>query len=199
MSCGQAPKFIEGLTWLGSLAVLIDIASAGLSQYYIIPEIRNFHLLEVEHFIPASFCLDVITLFGEAAQHLATTSLMGFTHVAAQRYSVCFACFCKLEVEAIVLTGSDLITLNLYSAFARHIWFRTVVLQAPTTPKVSMNRLFLSEHPDRHMSDYMQLQHSYMKLQQRCTADINHLEKLLGNNLDRIFTCMYSNSVAASA
>ena len=71
------------MTWFDFAAVLVNIVSACLSKQDIIAEIRDLHLLEVKHLIPASFCLNIITLFSEAAQDLATTSLKGFTHIRA--------------------------------------------------------------------------------------------------------------------
>ena len=42
------------LTWLDTLAMLVNIASASLSQDDIVPKVCNLHLLEIKHLIPTS-------------------------------------------------------------------------------------------------------------------------------------------------
>ena len=122
---------MDTLTWLGIFAILIHVASAGFSQNDIIPEILNFHLHEVEDLVLASLNRDVVALFSQAAQHLASTGLRVFALVGAQRLGVCFARFGKLEVQPVVLAGPDLVPLHLCFAFTGHVWFVCVVLQAP--------------------------------------------------------------------
>ncbi len=129
-----AARCITSLTWLGGFTVLIHVSSTGFSQYDIIPEVLDFHLHEVEDLVLASLGGDVVALLSQAAKHLASTRLRVFALVGAQRLGVRFARFGKLEVQTVVLAGSDLVTLHLCFALAGHVCLLSVVLQAPAQP-----------------------------------------------------------------
>ncbi len=121
-------------TWLDFAAELINIVPASFCQQHIIPEIRDLHLFEVEHLISAFLGFNLIALLSQAAQHLAATGLVSLTHVGTQAVRVSFACFSKLEVEAVVLAGPGLISLYRLLALGGHVCCLCVVLQAPADP-----------------------------------------------------------------